>query len=75
MNETISTSVLKVEVEFNGGLSTTYNFKSPKSNLTLAGVSDVFNDMISDEALQYQGQEPIQLKDIYYYNTNKIELE
>ena len=58
----------------NGGKTCTMSVEDPKTGLTKTEVATVMNEMITDNAILYNDNEAIEIKDAYIYETNTVEL-
>lgn len=74
MGETITTTVLRMIFIVENGKTTQWNLPNPKTGITKTEVETFMNRVINDEAILYQNQEAVEIKDAYIYQTNKIDL-
>lgn len=68
------TRVLKLIFEVHGGKTVTFNVADPKSDLTKTEALTTANLILEADAIDYNGADATDLKDVYIYETNKVAL-
>lgn len=69
------TSVLKMTWDLTGNNGTiTWNLPDPKSGLTLDEARNVMNMVIDGQIIMKNGLDTSTIKDVYIYQTNRVEL-
>lgn len=72
--ETKTTTVLRMIFGLENGKTAQFNLTNPKSGVTKTEVDDIMTEMIEDRVILKDNSEATKIKDIYIYQTNRIDL-
>lgn len=69
------TRVLKMVFQLPGSKTMTWTLIDPVTGLTKTRVETGLNDMLAESMIEVNGVEPESIKELYIYETNKVDLE